>query len=363
MKLRPVLLTSHLIIGATLAPILVLLGITGAILAVQPELEDASNSLLTHLEPGSSPLSLHDLTTRLQSHYPGANLASVQFPGRADRALQLVLHRQDSADVSLVVNPYSGAILGLGEEIWSLRTVHDFHTKLWIDSFGSEITGWAAVGLLFLAASGLVLWWPGKILTIVRTGSSRRILFHLHSALAAYSWLWLGVFGITGVVLHWQSSTYNLVSQATSAPPLPDASTLPAATCSADSAAGFDRLLQTAMAAEPGAPASWIQGGREPGAAVRVALKYPEDRTPAGRTVVYLNPCNSAVLSTLSTRTAPFAYRLVREWNRELHTGDLWGWPTRIFAFVFSLTLPLVAVTGPLLWWSRRTGRTVNGEQ
>ncbi len=330
------------------------LGITGAILAVQPELEDAANTLLTHIEPAGSALSFRDLTARLQSHYPGASLASVQLPERPDRALVATLHRPDSADVSLVVNPYSGRVLGLEEDIWSLRPVHDFHTRLLIKSFGSTITGWTAVGLLFLALSGMVLWWPTKILSIVRTGSSRRILFHLHSALAAYAWLALIIFGLSAVVLHWQSKAFDLVSAATGAAPVPDGSGLPRASCSADSAAGFDRLLAAARAAEPGARATWIQGGEAPGDAVRVVLKYPEDRTPAGRTVVYLNPCDGAVLSAVSSRTAPLAYRLVRQWNRELHTGDLWGWPTRILAFLFSLTLPVIALTGPLLWLSRR---------
>jgi uncharacterized iron-regulated membrane protein len=40
--------------------------------------------------------------------------------------------------------------------------------------------------------------------------------------------------------------------------------------------------------------------------------------------------------------------------NRELHTGDIGGWPARIIAAIFSLSLPLLAVTGPLLWWQRR---------
>ncbi len=354
MTLRRTLLTSHLIIGAILAPVLVVLGITGAILSVAPELEDASNSLLTHIEPAGPPLSLHDLTARLRTKYPGAELASVRFPERPDRALQVTIHRADSADADLVVNPYSGVVLGLGEEIWSLQPVHNFHTKLLIDSFGSEITGWAAAGLLFLSVSGLVLWWPGKILTIVRTGSSRRILFHLHSALAAYSWVALLLFGLTGVVLHWQRGSYDLIARATGAPAVPDGSGLPAAKCSADSAAEFDQLISAAAADQPGAQVTWIQAGRESGAPVRVVMRYPGDRTPAGRTAVFLDPCSGAVLADLSARTAPFAYRLVRQWNREVHTGDLWGWPTRTLAFLFSLTLPIVAVSGPLLWWSRR---------
>ena len=45
---------------------------------------------------------------------------------------------------------------------------------------------------------------------------------------------------------------------------------------------------------------------------------------------------------------------MVRQWTRELHTGDLWGWPTRTLAFLFSVTLPVVALSGPLLWWKGR---------
>jgi uncharacterized iron-regulated membrane protein len=359
---RRTLLTAHLIIGAVLAPVLVVLGITGAILAVQPELEDASNSLLTHLEPTGSPLSLHDLTARLQASYPGAELSGVRFPERADRAVEVTLHRPDSADADLIVNPYSGVVLGLGEEIWSLRPVHDLHTKLLIKSFGSEITGWAAVGLLFLSVSGLILWWPGKILTIVRTGSSRRILFHLHSALAAYSWLALFCFGLTGVVLHWQTPAYDLVSRVTGAAPIPNGVGPPAAACRPGSTVEFDRLLATAAADQPDAHATWIQANGEPGDPVRVVMRYPGDRTPAGRTVVYLDPCTGAVRSSISTRTAPVAYRMVRQWNRELHTGDLLGWPTRSLAFLFSLTLPVVAVSGPLLWWSRK-GRKAGSQE
>ena len=41
-------------------------------------------------------------------------------------------------------------------------------------------------------------------------------------------------------------------------------------------------------------------------------------------------------------------------WNRELHTGDIFNLPTRILAAFFSLMLPILAITGPLIWWNRR---------
>lgn len=354
MSLRSTLLTAHLIIGAVLAPVLIVLGLTGAILAVQPELEDASNSLLTHIEPGGTPLAIRDLNARLTPAVPGAEIRAVRFPERPDRALLVTVARPDSEPTDLIVNPYTAQVLGRGDEIWSLRPVHDLHTRLLIDSFGSTITGWTGAGLIFLALSGMVLWWPGKILSFVRTGSSRRILFHLHSALAAYSWIALLCFGVSAVVLHWQSPALALANRVTGAAPVADGSGLKFAPCTADSAAGLDRLLAAAAADQPGATITWIQGGDLADQPARVVMRHPGDRTPAGRTVLFLDPCRATVLAGVSTRTAPLAYLAVREWNRELHTGDLFGWPTRALAFLFALTLPVVSVSGPLLWWSRR---------
>jgi uncharacterized iron-regulated membrane protein len=40
-------------------------------------------------------------------------------------------------------------------------------------------------------------------------------------------------------------------------------------------------------------------------------------------------------------------------WIREIHTGDIFGWPTRILACLMSLALPIAVITGTLVWWNR----------
>jgi uncharacterized iron-regulated membrane protein len=97
------------------------------------------------------------------------------------------------------------------------------------------------------------------------------------------------------------------------------------------------------------------------GDAIRVVLKFPEDRTPAGRTVVLLDPYSDEILSFNNTRTASFSHNFTRMWNREIHTGDIFGWPTKILACILSLSLPLMAITGPLIWWNRQRQRRENG--
>jgi hypothetical protein len=119
----------------------------------------------------------------------------------------------------------------------------------------------------------------------------------------------------------------------------------------------LDQIRKNIDAAMPGAYATSIQFGDKPTDYVRARLKYPEDKTPAGRSIVLAERCSAKVVYASSTRDAPFAWRWTRMWNRSVHTGDVYGWPTRLLAALMALVLPLMALTGPMIWWMRRTKR------
>jgi len=114
------------------------------------------------------------------------------------------------------------------------------------------------------------------------------------------------------------------------------------------------QLVALAQAAVPGARATAMDLADDPASPVLVILKFPEDHTPAGRTRVFLDAYSGKVLALTSSRAVPPVVSYVTRLNREIHTGDIGGWPTRIIAAVFSLALTLLAVSGPLLWWQRR---------
>lgn len=113
----------------------------------------------------------------------------------------------------------------------------------------------------------------------------------------------------------------------------------------------FDAILATAEKAVPDARVTAIFMDRNP---VRILMKHREDHTPAGRTNVLVDAYTGKVVSVLDWRTASPGFRLVKLWNRELHTGDIGGLPTRILASLISLSLPVMTITGPLIWWNRR---------
>jgi uncharacterized iron-regulated membrane protein len=87
---------------------------------------------------------------------------------------------------------------------------------------------------------------------------------------------------------------------------------------------------------------------------VRIMMKHPEDHTPAGRTNVLVDAYTGNIVMIVDWRTASPGFRLVKLWNREVHAGDIGGLPTRILACAISLSLSLLTVTGPLIWWNRR---------
>jgi uncharacterized iron-regulated membrane protein len=116
-------------------------------------------------------------------------------------------------------------------------------------------------------------------------------------------------------------------------------------------ALGPDEIAAAARAALPGAVIDSLS--MQSGQPVDLRMKYPEDRTPVGRSRVFLDPYSGKVLSAWSTRTAPLGFKINRMWIREIHTGDIFGWPTRLLACVMSLVLPIMTITGTLIWWNR----------
>ena len=354
MKVRQLLTTAHLCLGLTLAPVLAVVGVTGAILVFQPEIEDAVDARYTRVAPAGSPLPLSELVAAVKRTAPGATVESIRLPPREDRAAIVTV--SGPAQAAWLVDPYTGRVTGRADHLWTMRPVALVHRRLMAGETGATVVTLAAVGLLFLSVSGLVLWWPGRIFRFRRSATGWRLAFNVHNALGAWAWGGFLLLGATGAIIHWEEPALAVIGRVTRTPPAPRR-TEGTRGCAPDAMPGPDVLLASARRAEPAARATYLSLGDAGGKPARAILRYPEDHTPAGRTQVLLDACTGHVLSAIASRTAALDYRMVKLWNRQVHTGDLFGWPTRILAALLALTLPLVSVTGPLLWWLRRRQR------
>jgi len=115
-----------------------------------------------------------------------------------------------------------------------------------------------------------------------------------------------------------------------------------------------DRALEIAREALPGATAFAVPYV-SPTDAYSVRMRFPEDLTPGGRSRVLLDSYTGAVITIDNSRTAPGGRR-VEILNRAIHTGDIFGIPSKIAMSLASLMAPVQLITGIMLWARKRRG-------
>ena len=356
MRVRSLVLAVHLGIGIVTAPVLIVTGVTGALLVLEDPVTDWLDRAISVVQPSGPALPVSALVAGVRRVHPGARLVGVQLPQDATHAAALTMRLDGSPDaLGVLLNPYTARVLGTDADRHPFfRRVRQLHRQLLAGQRGALIVTWAAVLLGVLAITGPVVWWPRRKTGVRWNLTGWRRTLSLHATLGACASAFLLLFAVTGVVVHWDSETQRLIGAMTGSPAPRPLEVASGQSCDEASFVDADRLLATARLAVPQARATAVQlpGPRSPLA--RVTLKYPEDRTPNGRSIVMVDPCDARAVFVVNTRSAPVAYLLPRVWNRGVHTGDILGWPTRVLAFLFALSLPVMAVTGSSVWLARR---------
>lgn len=110
----------------------------------------------------------------------------------------------------------------------------------------------------------------------------------------------------------------------------------------------------------PAAIPLWVVMPEEKTTSYLVKMRFPEDHSSNGASIAWVDQFSGKVLGAWNSRTAPLGRRIERT-NRDIHSGDIWGYPGRALACLMSMALVIQSTTGPYLWWKRRhaerTGR------
>lgn len=352
---RKLILQLHLWTGITAALFLLLAGVSGALLVFEDEIDTALNPKLGRVDAAQKTLSLTDLKIAIERQQSGSRVLFVGLSDAPDRSYRAYVQPASAEGMELAVDQHTGKVLGVLNENRFARQLHFFHTHLLAGKIGSAIVAWSSVVLLFLSITGLILWWRTKVFRINFQTSGPKFQYDLHSTVGVISFVFLVAFAWTGIVVHWEDAArawaakISHESSRTNDPRPPSHS--------GRAVLDPDQLLARAVSAVPGARVTALYLAEDPATPVQIVMKFPEDHTPAGRTRLSLDPASGQVLNVINSRTTPPAVSYVSRINREIHTGDIGGWPGRILACMFSLSLPILAFTGPLLWWQRRQRR------
>jgi uncharacterized iron-regulated membrane protein len=343
--MRRAFLTAHRWVGLACGLVLLVVGTTGAVIAFENELNRAVNPQLLRVTPGATPLAWETIRRQVEAHEPLWRVQRIYVPVTPSDSTYVRLVSRSSAETrEIYVDQYTGGILGrkglANQLIWK---IHEWHINLGAGLWGSRVVFFSSIGLLCLALSGLVLWWPRRIFAFHAQRRFAQTNFDFHRALGFWSSVAIALFAVTGINLHIQTGggLFAMMDATSSERRLPGHGVT------------ADGMLQAAAEAVPGARPMRISfwGSSRP---VLVQMRFPEDHTPAGRTAVTLDPKTGEVLSAVSSRTAPLLYTALVECNREIHTGTMFGTPSRAVAAVFSFLLAVLALSGGWIWINRK---------
>ena len=351
MSLRTVFLKLHLWVGLAAALLVFLLAGTGAMLVFEGEIDRALNPKLLTVAPQPQNLPLTDLLDKVRQQEKGYTPINIGMQSRPDLAWQVILGGKSV--ILGYIDPHTGEITGTRRREDSLMfKVHQFHTNLLL---GKKAQIWVGAGnacLMFLMITGLILWWKRKMLTIETKGSWRRINFDLHHVSGIYSIVFLFVIVGTGLLMSFPEQFYPVVEVFTGDTAKEQPEDRPESTPPEQKGApgiSPDRALQLAQAQLPGANPTFLNVPRGPKAVYDISFKFPEDGTPGGRSRVVLDRYSGEVLWLDNARKVPTGVKFANN-VRPLHTGDIYGWPSRILYALASLSVVLQAITGIVIW-------------
>lgn len=365
--MRNLLLRLHRWAGLLLGAVVFVVAVTGSALVFEHDIDAALNRDVMRVgRRGERTVTLVAAVRAVAAAYPDDPPTSLRplpigiFP--EGRSLEVGLRSGEIA----YVDPYSGEVLGKRDTRQSFaRFLHLLHTRLVAGEAGVKFVGAVTLVTLLMALSGLYLWWPRKVLALTATASWRRTNLDLHHVLGFYSSLLMVVMCATGVIIAFEELTEPLLKRLDGRPEPPPVESTPIA---GGTPLSVDEAVRIAHAALPGARTAAINLPPPGKAVYRALMKFPEDRTPAGRSRVLVDQWSGAVLQVQSTREARLG-TAISNLKRSAHTGDIWGWPTQALYFLASLAIAGQVVTGFLVWWRpgrlaarRRAAERVTGE-
>ncbi|CAI8988006.1 PepSY domain-containing protein [Pseudomonas serboccidentalis] len=313
----------HSLPGLIAALLVMLLAISGAILSVNPALERLHSTPVA-----AGQLNVGQLAARVARHFPGAEQVQRTASGTV-----IVYYNQDGQSGAETVDPLTGQGLAPYAPSAVTRWIKDLHRSLLMGTPGHAVSGAGALFMLILSVSG-------GLLLARRLGGWRNLLRPLRGTFSQRWHAEVGRLALLGLLLsalsglYMSATTFGLIADGSqNEPPFP-----------------------ARISAGPALPVANLQALQGIDLNDLRELVYPSPGNPQDvfsvRTAQgdgYVDPVSGTLLSWQAHDSMHNAYELIYR----LHTGESLWWLGLPLGFC-ALCVPLMSVTGLLLWWRRR---------
>lgn len=373
---RKAMFQIHLWTGIIVGLYILAIGISGSILVFKEELMprpriDVGSVDLKACEPDK----LVSVVERVQRAYPDKEAFLTACPQEANPLYLTTIRekrkgppqrggpREPSKQLAVYSHPATGEVIGHAdrEESW-VEWMEQLHVNLLLGRQGRFWNGVGTATLLALVITGMVLWWPGirswkRALILDFQRSWKRINWDLHNISGFWTLGFTLIWALTGMYFTW-----------------PQLFTTPINKISRIVTANYPAAEMRKIAERPLKPQVPLD--------VRAVLKKSQEISPDGYLEGYFYGSGPKPIFTVymarermgDYSNTDFIYFDQRTgehlltWHRgknqtlgdwliwlvaPLHFGTSWGLAVKWIWFVLGLVLPLLTITGFIMYWNR----------
>lgn len=379
----------HRWVGLAMAGFLVVVGLTGSLLAFKSELEHLITPEL-YATPRSTPapLDLATLVDRAEAAIPRGEVSGVYLV-EPDQVVVSMRPRQDAQGKlydlgfnQLYLDPWTGAVLGRRNwgditqgRINLIPFIDKLHYALALDMTGVWILGIVAlvwtldcfIGFyLTLPAGNGGFWRRWKPAWLVkRNAGTFRLNFDLHRAGGLWVWPMLLIFAWSSVSMNLWDTVYTWTTRAvvdyhptwTELAALAQPRETPKLDFRTALATG-ERIMAEQAALHDFTVEQPVGFGYQPNRGVySYSVRSSHDiRDKVAGTAVFFDG-DTGALRLLDLPTGQYSGNTITSWLAALHTADVFGFPYRIFVSVLGLVINMLCLTGVYIWWKKRCAR------
>jgi sulfite reductase (NADPH) flavoprotein alpha-component len=218
----------HWFLGITAGTILLIVGLSGAMLSFEEEIMHLinKNTYEVTVKDGQEKLSTKELLEKFQYQLPEAKINSISFS--SDKTTSTVINvkgegKESRKGINYYVNPYDATILPelKGKEFFSF--VLTLHRWLAFSGeardVGKQAVGISTIALIVLMISGIIVYWNRisrtffKSFTFSFKHKNRAFLSTMHSAIGMWVIPFYLVVSLTGIIMSYdvvRDTLYNM---------------------------------------------------------------------------------------------------------------------------------------------------------
>jgi len=353
----------HLWLGLSSGLIVFIVALTGSILVFEKEIDAFFNPAFYEVSSiGTKKLPVDLYVNSIEKKYAITKLDRIETYEDPKRTVIISGTDANENDQIFSVDPYTGKVLAkVPEKSRFFSVVLDLHRHLILGETGKFITGCSCLIFIFMLISGLFLWWPKKIknlnqrLTVKWSASFKRVNWDFHSTFGFYTSLILLIISLTGLTwsFKWFESGIYLLTDGTTKKPSAKVENPTKADPNLEKTFFYQNILSKTGRIYTYRGDTQIRIPSDTINSIMVIKLNLEKSIPNISSMAYFDKYTGELLKIKPYESFSSGDK-VRRLIYPIHTGSIYGYPTKILAFLVCLFAATLPITGLLIWLGRK---------